>query len=86
MKKKQNKDNYNFKIDKSNKNTNKIKTNIIHNNLLLKKEKIKKNLIIGDHDKIMNEKEENEIESNSMFETFSNNSYDSSFLSSNPFS
>jgi hypothetical protein len=84
--KKQNKDNYDFKIDKSNKNTNKIKTNTIHNNLLLKKEKIKKNLIIGDHDKIMNEKEKNEMESNFIFETFSNNSYDSSFLSSNPFS
>ena len=85
--KKQNLCDYNFKINKINKNTNKINTNIIHNNLLLIKEKIKKNIIIGEHDKIMGGKEKNEIEDNSVFEAFYNhNSYESSFLSSNPFS
>ena len=85
--KKQNLCDYNFKINKINKNTNKNNTNIIHNNLLLKKEKIKKNIIIGEHDKIMGGKEKNEIEDNSLFDAFYKyNSFESSFLSSNPFS
>jgi len=82
--KKQNLYDYNFKINKINKNASKNNTNIIHK---LKKQKIKKNIIIGEHDKIMGGKEKNEIEDNSLFDAFYNhNSYESSFLSSNPFS
>ena len=83
--KKQNLDNFNFKIHKSSKNTNSINTNMFSNYLLLTKEKTTKNIIIGEHDNIINGKEKSEIKDNSLFETFANNSDDSSFLSSSPF-
>ena len=83
--KKQNLDNFNFKIHKSSKNTNSINTNMFRNYLLLTKEKTTKNIIIGEHDNIISGKEKSEIKDNSLFETFANNSDDSSFLSSSPF-
>ena len=83
--KKQNLDNFNFKIHKSSKNTNSINTNMFSNYLLLTKEKTTKNIIIGEHDNIISGKEKSEIKDNSLFETFANNSDDSSFLSSSPF-
>ena len=83
----------------SNKSKNKIKKNLFGNNNEKKQNKdnydfkidksnkntnkIKTNII---HNNLLLKKEKNEIESNFIFETFSNNSYDSSFLSSNPFS
>ena len=83
--KKRNLDNFNFKIHKSSKNTNSINTNMFRNYLLLTKEKTTKNIIIGENDNIISEKEKSEIKDNSLFETFGNNSDDSSFLSSSPF-
>ena len=44
-----------------------------------------KNIIIAGHDNIISGKEKSEIEDNSLFETFADNSNDSSFLSSSPF-
>ena len=83
--KKQNLDKFNFKSNKVNKNRKLIKTNMFNNKLLSKKDVIKNNIIDGELFDIFDIKkieEKSETEGNSVFESFTQKSNDSSFLGS----
>ena len=83
--KKQNLDKFNFKSNNVNKNRKLIKTNMFNNKLVSKKDVIKNNIINGELFDIFDIKkieEKSETEGNSVFESSTQKSNDSSFLGS----